>query len=289
MIRFRSMRARALAANVTFAGAVVVSACALTADLDGLTGGDGPPADGGADTAVTQLDDGGARADAAPTCAGTHGPTPVALDGFCIDSTEVTVAQYRDFRRAKDEDFGGQPSYCAWNTTWTPTIDSGDDGDPVFGANWCQAYAFCAWSGKRLCGLAPHGAPPAPLQVDTTADEWFSACTADGTRNYAYGADYVKGTCNVALSRGPWQAGSRAACQGGYPGIFDLNGNLWEWEAACDAPDGGGDQHTLCTMRGGSFSPGNTASCRDTYGVARDQTIDHVVNDVGIRCCSDLR
>src|SRR5881227_1276373 len=54
-------------------------------------------------------DDAGVDADAS-RCPDAPGPTLVEVDTYCIDATEVTVAQYDAFRLEVGLDAGPQPS-----------------------------------------------------------------------------------------------------------------------------------------------------------------------------------
>ena len=86
----------------------------------------GPPADAGADDMGSQADagaptDAGPVGDAGTACPGTAGPSMVRVPaGFCVDSTEVTSAQYDAFLTARGSDVSGQPASCTANTTFAP-------------------------------------------------------------------------------------------------------------------------------------------------------------------------
>src|SRR6185369_13150346 len=95
------------------------------ADFDHLTGNapgeanesgaDGSPfVDSPTDTGVPEANVDG--------CKGREGPQPVRVGGYCIDATEVSGDDYRTFLEAKKGDTSGQPSECAWNTSWEPFV-----------------------------------------------------------------------------------------------------------------------------------------------------------------------
>lgn len=91
--------------------------------------------------------------------------------GYCMDQREVTAREYQEFMQAKNGDTSGQIATCAWNKEWMgpltlpdaweimPYECEGRGYDPenypnraVGCVDWCDAHAYCAWAGKRLCG-----------------------------------------------------------------------------------------------------------------------------------------
>ncbi len=71
-------------------------------------------------------------------------------------------------------------------------------------------------------------------------------------------------------------------CQGGYDGIYDMIGNVQEWEDACDMNDAGPNP-TNCLVRGGDFND-PTWDCYNAYQLNREA----FTNWIGFRCCADL-
>jgi formylglycine-generating enzyme required for sulfatase activity len=218
------------------------------------------------------------EAGASSDCPVGRGPSSVRVrfDGgtFCVDSTEVTNTQYAAFVTAKGSDTSGQPAVCATNTSYAPTMPAqGVDDAPVAFVDWCDARAYCEWAGKRLCGTR--------VDAQVTRDEWFTACSHDGTRAYPYGNTYDPNACNSNGRFGkPIAVGTLPGCVGGYDGIFDMSGNLSEWEDACTSGD-------LCPHRGGAYYSNDPTTpkveCSSAGNIARLDTF----SDVGIRCCSD--
>lgn len=285
--------------------------CATVAGIDGLTIGDckggvcgeeaGPGDDDAGDDGAPSKD---ATADVAlGPCTSDAGPTMIragsATNSFCIDSTEITVAQYRAFLAA-DASTTGQIAQCAWNGSYAPDV-SGADAIPQTGIDWCDAYAYCTWAGKRLCGRIVNGQPSGSVPEielgDPDKHEWFVACSAQGQLRFPYGSIPETGYCNVddtdAAANKATAVGSHPKCVGGYPGIFDMVGNVWEWfdgpfyphDAGSDAADAQADgsyAHEDTYVKGGSFANNGGVDCR-TDG--RGATRDYHGADVGFRCC----
>lgn len=248
------------------------------------------PEDAGPSDAVTD-----ASADAA-RCLGDSGPTPVAVPGatYCIDSTEVTVRDYKRFLSSTtdpDKKVDWSPA-CVWKGSAPPTgveaggIVAGGDDEPVRNVDWCDAWAYCTWAGKRLCGdrTKDGGTLNFLAAEDYAVGEWVNACTRGGEREHPYGEVFGPDRCQY---EGGTIADVRSfpTCQGGYDGIFDMSGNVREWEAACQAADAGVE--LACLMRGGAAGDlqGNFR-CKDT---SQRFPIDFRGVNYGIRCCSDLR
>ncbi len=280
-----------------------------TAVDDGPGGSDGQaPADGGPmgvdapagpDATADASAPDGSGPDAAPKdaspptdgpCPGTAGPTPLRVGTFCIDTTEVTNAHYAAFLASKGGDTSGQPTQCQFNTSLAPSqgwpVTSSKNNYPVVYVDWCDAYAYCAWAGKRLCGAIGGGSSSRGSAADKNVSQWYAACSDDGARLFPYGNTYVQGDCNDSeLHAGSLKnVGSMSTCQGGYSGLFDMNGNAYEWEDSCDVSAGPSD---ACLIRGGAFdfsgaSYGSCPSYFNDYSVLRSNTF----NDTGFRCCS---
>ncbi len=227
--------------------------------------------------------EGDARVDAPP-------PGPVMVPAgppgnvFAIDSTEVTFGQYRAFVAAVAGDAGSQPKICAGNAKLGPER-VGVDEDPVAGVDWCDARAYCAWAGKRLCGRVVDGGAGGPLQIgeigSPTVAQFTIACTNAGTQSFPYGATLVSGDCNIgdggSGKRAP--AGTFPKCIGGYAGVHDMVGNIFEWIDLCFPQDGGPE---MCILQGGSFTSPESFDCTKAFSA----TIDFQNDDLGFRCCS---
>ena len=138
-----------------------------------------------------------------------HPQHPVTLDGYWIQRTEVTNAQY-----GRCVEVGG--------------CEPPDDGNiryrnaqfakqPLTGVTWSQAQAYAAWAGGRL----------------PTEAEWEKACRGTDRRIYPWGNQKPTGDLlNFSeTGLGTWSA------VGSYPdgaspyGALDMAGNVWEWTA----------------------------------------------------------
>ena len=213
-------------------------------------------------------------------CLAAPGPVMVLAGSFCIDSTEVSNAHYAAYL-ASDAGLANTGP-CSYKTTHVPSNWPPSRTDtPVTEVDWCDAYAYCAWAGKRLCGMVGGGAA---VGLTDMTDQWFSACTHgnDGAHAFAYGSSFVAGTCNTPeLDAGDVvPVGTLTGCVGGYPGLFDMIGNVYEWEDACIGNAGASD---VCVARSGSYSdpPGASDNCEGSGTSARN----FAQPDFGFRCC----
>jgi formylglycine-generating enzyme required for sulfatase activity len=257
--------------------------------------------------AVTPAQDGAAVTDAAVTDAAvtdagasedapSDAPPAVVsvLDGsFAIDAVEVTNGAYKQFLAAVSTgafDAGAlaHPS-CGWNMTYVKSVSCGGASAldaPVSCVDWCDAWAYCAWAGKRLCG-AILGGPVGPgVRTDPTKSEWVQACGGSDPQLYPYGTMGAAGACatkeNVSAAVA---VRSFQGCQGLPRGLFDMVGNVSEWDDSCatDAGTDAGPDQDECASRGGSFSDGvTTATCTFSTTHARAAQLP----TLGFRCCS---
>jgi formylglycine-generating enzyme required for sulfatase activity len=200
------------------------------------------------------------------------------LGSFCIDSTEATKAEYRAFVDSSPAADPADP-LCAWNTSFAPVREwpppPGAEENPVSDIDWCDAAAYCRWAGKRLCRATGKAPKTSSFSGDLTS-EWYLACSAGGTRPFPYGSTFDPQACD-----GSHPVGSLPACEGGIPGLFDMSGNLWEWEDKCTGTAGMGD---FCKYRGGDFtnSEDNLSCAHEGVGFREGAT-----QNVTVRCCAD--
>jgi formylglycine-generating enzyme required for sulfatase activity len=210
----------------------------------------------------------------------------VDVGSFCIDATEVTNASYKAFLDAQPNR-RLQPAACAWNLDYTPTGGPPPaDKRPVVGVDWCDAWLYCAWSGKRLCGTMGGGNNSPGAYNDPNRSEWHHVCTNGGTTQFAYGDTFDGTKCAHSEDGSLAPAGGIASCVGNtspYDQVYDMSGNAWEWEDSCAGSAGAPD---LCRVRGGGqHSSSAEVSCSMDYLAKREATF----RTVGVRCCAPRR
>lgn len=294
----RRVDGKRIAIGVLGLGAFVGVACSLApSGIYSLDGGRDAPVDFDAsrdgsnddDAGEASAGDGGAETSCPDSLAG---PKMVPAADFCIDSTEVTRAQYAKFLEAV-ADAGstattdaGLPPECNWKTpsglkpggNWDPI---GKPNQPVTNVDWCDAVAFCRWAGKRLCGRRGGGSIPwSTPSNDATQNQWYAACSQESLRLYAYGSTWDPTRCRS--NNGGQKAadvGAYTQCVGGYPRLFDMTGNVAEWIDECKGT-GSGDG---CLIQGGDFgSDSNASKCSSTQERSRG---DGNNDWNGFRCC----
>ena len=208
---------------------------------------------------------------------------------YCIDTTEVTNDDYAAWL-GSNPDVGAQAAECAWNTTFTPAgawPPAADELDhPVTYVDWCDAAAYCAAAQKHLCGEVG-GSTLAPGDfADPSKSQWFRACTVEGSNDFPYGDAYAQQACNGTDYTQPDRllaVKEAASCHGTsppYADVYDMSGNVHEWEDACSGTSGASD---TCRRRGGSYKSGETALRCD----GDDQQARNFVDaTTGFRCCA---
>jgi sulfatase modifying factor 1 len=237
------------------------------------TGGKSPLGTGGAATGGLGV---------AGTAGSPPAPYPTMVlvnNAYWMDSTEVSWWQYKMWLATNPVPV--QPPECSWNTDFTALYNN--DlllNRPVKGVDWCDAYAFCASAGRRLCGAISGGAT-AVADVNTITAEFYNACTSGGVSKVADGNLITDTTCNVsdkypALT----DVGANTTCSSlvpGYTGIYDLTGNVAEWTNSCDSAA------DTCAANGASSRRG-VWTCNTTDYISRklrDSTL-------GFRCCKSI-
>jgi formylglycine-generating enzyme required for sulfatase activity len=208
---------------------------------------------------------------------------------YCIDATEVTNDDYAEWLSTNPSANVDQAA-CSWKTShvpdsWPKRFDEG--ALPVTFVDWCDAYAYCAWTGKRLCGAIGGGAHGYGDPNNPETDMWFRACSGGDARDYPYEGPFDATACvgagyaEPALTA-PIAVKQAARCVGGVAGLFDMAGNVNEWEDSCEGTTGEDDN---CRWRGGCYdATGPDPSCMTNQGTPGRGTRSL---RVGFRCCHD--
>ena len=125
-----------------------------------------------------------------------------------------------------------------------------------------QAASLCASEGKRLCYL----------------EEWQAACKGREQNNrYSYGASYIPSRCN-SNTKAVIRSGRRTQCRSWW-GMYDMNGNLWEWTATKSK-----EKESAFIAAGGTWSSNNQTRCTESSYSFYPQ---NQYPSVGFRCCKD--
>ena len=229
---------------------------------------------------------------------------------YCIDERITTLGEYMRFVREKGSDFHDQPSECSENKDYWPVehdpfavefrmIEPVATANPDIAAScldFCDAWAYCAWAGKRLCGK--RGIEPGKVMVVDAHDaesqrrddedfsrslnnEWFNVCSQGGSSKYPYGNTHTEGLCreharldaqrrDILLVRDT--TGNK--CHGTHPPydrVYDMRGHVGEWINYC-VSDGG------CAIQDDVVG----GSCETSFG-----RIATLWPAAGVRCCAD--
>ncbi len=164
-----------------------------------------------------------------------------ALGNVCIDAYEASEGE------------GGAAQSGAGEIPWASVLPD-------------AAAAACQAAGKRLCA----------------AEEWIAACQGPDGHVYPYVDAYDAHRCNGERHEvwGTVRTGNMQDCEGGYPGLFDMSGNIAEWTAsACT-----GDE---CVVRGGCWGCGQGADA-DRCDSVNAFPVGETNAGRGFRCCLSL-
>ncbi len=269
-------------------------------------GGNSGSAGAGLGNGASGASTGGSTGTSAPECGG---PLQALVNGLCIskmvavpggysiDATEVSRGQYMAWLAtspalpsASDTSCGTKTSYAPDASCLQASVESSlpnGDAHPIVCVDWCDARAYCVGVGKRLCGKIGGGQNATSDNANADTSQWYRACSSGGANTYPYGTSYDGDACNgydyasthlTAARVSTLPVGTLASCQSsvsGYQGVFDLAGNVYEWEDSCDDVSG-----PYCLVRGGAVV--GMTNCDLKIGNNPSTTFD----DIGIRCCS---
>jgi hypothetical protein len=216
-----------------------------------------------------------------------------------MDTTEVTQAQYEVFRTAGVPitsqpharcDPESNPSFDIEEIAPYPDLPPvcrNQDYDPlanpdypVVCAGFCDAIAYCAWAGKRLCGALGRAGEELGswqdedsefnlLKNDPEHDQWYNACSGGGEREYPYGSTEDPERCPMSMDPHP-----DCAVLGSDPPILGVLGGVGEYQDFC-AEEG------TCYQTGETTGAGN-GSC------SRELTSTTPGPQMGFRCCYEF-
>ena len=187
-------------------------------------------------------------------------PHPVLLDGFFIDTHEVTQKDYVNIRGANPSRFQG-------------------DHLPAEQVTWLEAIAYCKRAGKRL----------------PTEAEWEKAARAGASTKYYWGGEhdgrYAWSEDNSGEQTHP--VGQKTP---NTYGLYDMSGNVWEWvsdwyekkyyERSPVSNPPGPEFGSEKTLRGGSWY----SSPRHQMSATRFWSEPHIRNsNFGFRCVRNAR
>ena len=79
-----------------------------------------------------------------------------------------------------------QRAECEWNYTFQPSEPGADPEHPVTHVDFCDAVAFCAWAGKRLCGKIGGGELSFAELSLASESQWFAACGGPEPGSFAF-------------------------------------------------------------------------------------------------------
>ncbi|MCL2825175.1 MAG: formylglycine-generating enzyme family protein [Polyangiaceae bacterium] len=228
---------------------------------------------------------------------------------YCIDARQTTYGEYKQFVEAKGNDFSGQPPECDWNDDYGPkpwrrhpaaydiieqcgpTLADANPNHAVRCLDFCDAWAYCSWAGKRLCGVRGEANGKvskyewdAPNELaKSVRSEWFNVCSQAGTSQFAYGNEEQTGICAGVKTGAETDvlAIEENACHGSrppYDQVFDMTGVVGEWINICYDDGGGCGAHAIQLRSDFVFD----MSCAANFH-------NSVLTKTwyGVRCCAD--
>ncbi|SEH42790.1 formylglycine-generating enzyme family protein [Magnetospirillum fulvum] len=190
--------------------------------------------------AVVPLATAGADGSPCPSCpplAIVPAAPPAIPHPFALTRTEISFDQWRACV-AERACPGGQDDH-GW----------GRGHRPVINVTWDDATAYAGWLGAKLgrvCRL--------PTEV-----EWEHAARAGTTTGFWWGEspDRGRANCRDCLGDTPPYGTRPVASFAANPwGLYDMNGNVWEWTASCARPisdRGNGAECRDRVIKGGSW------------------------------------
>jgi serine/threonine-protein kinase len=190
----------------------------------------------------------------------------VEVGEFLIDQYEVTQGRYLRFLDAT-----GTPPPPIW------AIHGFEEENPVVGASWDDAVAYCRWAGGRL----------------PTGVEWEWAARGSDGRDYPWGDEppdpsranyrHDNSASSVLVPVGRLRKVGSLPAGASFYGLLDMAGNAAEW---CANPGDGDDESPDRESRGGSWGSDPSRLLVWQFHRWPRTTRD---GDVGFRMVRDLR
>lgn len=167
----------------------------------------------------------------------------VAVGGFRIDRTEVSVARFAEFLKSSgrqsvaEREGGGFEWGAGWERRpgWTFRAPSGVPArpdDPAAHVSWFEARDYCAWAGGRLPDRREWALAAYTEQRESPPPPFVRG------RTYPYPTGETAAGANLS---GDADGHARHAPTGAMPpgvnGLHEMAGNLWEWLADAQGED----------------------------------------------------
>ncbi len=187
-----------------------------------------------------------------------------AAGAFCIQPYEVRFeGQLGNADQGRDWPDG---------STLPTALHSAAGLHPTEHLSWYQAAAACKAMGWRLC----------------RSDEWEDACDGQpgpgGAEHPTLDGRISSEICAIRrfTDHHAFETGQFADCRTA-TGIYDLEGNLWEWTDPGRVDDAG---RPLIDKRGGGYYSGEWAPCSKAAVGTHPPSFN---GTIGFRCCTDPR
>jgi len=198
----------------------------------------------------------------------------IALKPFALGATEVTIGQWRRCVEA-----GG----CSDDAL--QRVGGVGDDRPIVFVTWHGARSYVFWLRERI---------GRKYRLPTEA-EWEYAARAGSAGPYAVAAGEAPSANCSDCGSAPSRATPVRSYAANAFGLFDMQGNVWEWTEDCfqpdlsgKAPDGSASLAASCpqrTIRGGGFAnPRGEMRAARRVGIPPDAGAD----SVGFRVARDL-
>ncbi len=204
-----------------------------------------------------------------------------ATTPYCIDRYEATfIDDPSCVGSAVGQDSGSEYSAAGFPRN----VTSAGYGAEFFGVTLVEPTAelyACGLEGSRPSRFvslfqAKRGCENVGKELCHRRDHWVGACGGESWLPFPYGTEYDSSACNGSeVSPDTTVAsGQFARCEGAYPGVFDMLGNVAEWTIDCDL--------TSCDVVGGGYDDTDDATRCTTY-TKKQPMFDWP--SYGFRCC----